>query len=67
MFSLTKAGIIELMDEAWKEIGAGNVESRERGGKVAYTVRFRKQVGYLGGKEGQDQGLPEAQGGAAGH
>lgn len=59
VFSLPKAGIIGLMDEAWAEIKAGNAESRERGGRVAYTVRFRRQVGYLGGKEGRTRGYPK--------
>jgi len=58
VFSLPKAGVIELMDEAWKEVGAGNADSRERGGRVAYTVRFRKKVGFLGGRVGRTRGYP---------
>jgi hypothetical protein len=59
VFSLPGAGVIDLMDEAWKKVKAGAVESRERGGKVAYTIRFDRQVGYLGGKEGRTRGYPK--------
>ncbi|MBN1498339.1 MAG: hypothetical protein JXA07_16320 [Spirochaetes bacterium] len=58
VFSLAKAGVIELMDEAWKEVVAGNADSRERAGRVAYTVRFRKKVGFLGGRVGRTRGYP---------
>jgi hypothetical protein len=59
VFSLTKAGVIELMDEAWRLVNSGKAEARERGGKVAYTVRFGKAVGYLGGREGRSRGYPK--------
>lgn len=59
VFSLSKAGVIELMDEAWGLIKSGKAGARERGGKVAYTVRFGKAVGYCGGREGRSRGYPK--------
>jgi len=59
VFSETKAGVIVLMDEAWKKIRAGAVPGKERGGKIAFTVRMGRPVGYLGGRKGRELGHPK--------
>lgn len=59
VFSLAKAGVIELLDEAWVKIRSGRVTGKERGGKVAYTVRMDRPVGYLGGREGRERNHPK--------
>ncbi|HNW26874.1 MAG TPA: hypothetical protein PKN50_00235 [Spirochaetota bacterium] len=59
VFSVTKAEVIGLMDEAWKKIRSGAVAGNERGGKIAYTVRMGRPVGYLGGRKGRERGNPK--------
>ena len=59
VFSLAKTGVIELLDEAWIKIKSGRVTGKERGGKIAYTVRMDRPVGYLGGREGRERGHPK--------
>jgi hypothetical protein len=59
VFALTKAGIIKLMDETWMKIRQGTVSGNERGGKIAYTVRLGRPVGYLGGRKGRERGHPK--------
>ncbi|HPL15182.1 MAG TPA: hypothetical protein PL180_00700 [Spirochaetota bacterium] len=59
VFSVTKAGVIDLMDEAWKKIKAGAVPEKERGGKIAYTVGMGRPIGYLGGRKGRERGNPK--------
>ncbi|MBP7735060.1 MAG: hypothetical protein KA369_03730 [Spirochaetes bacterium] len=58
VFSLTKAGIIELLDEAWNRIRAGGITSKEGGAKAAYTVKMGRSIGYLGGRMGRERGNP---------
>jgi len=59
VFSLTKAGIVELLDEAWRKIRAGGIAGKERGGTVAYTVKMGRVIGFLGGRMGRERGHPK--------
>jgi hypothetical protein len=55
VFSISKAEIIELLDETWKNT-AGSQNSR--GGKTAFTYDTGREIGYLGGREGSKNKHP---------
>ena len=59
VFTISKEKIIELMDEMWQKIQAGELHGKERGGRVAYTYHAKRELGYLGGKEGRQKGHPK--------
>ena len=59
VFSVSRAEVINLMDQTWLAVKSGRLRGKARGGNVAYTYRLRKEVGYLGGQEGARKGHPK--------
>lgn len=58
VFTGNAAAVIELMDEAWKRVQSGSIRGAERAGKTAYTVDMKRDVGYMGGRDGAARGKP---------
>ncbi len=56
VFSVSKAQVIELMDEAWAKIKSGSLKAEERGGRSAYVYRAGRDIGYAGGRDGAQRG-----------
>ncbi len=59
VFTLSKEKIMELLDETWQKIRSGELRGQERGGRVAYTYKTGKEIGYLGGRQGKERGHPK--------
>jgi hypothetical protein len=59
VFSISKAEIIELLDETWNKTAGNSSKGPERGGKTVFTYDTGRDVGYLGGKEGLNKKHPK--------
>lgn len=59
VFSISKAEIIELLDETWSSTGGSSQKGPERGVKTVFTYDTGRDVGYLGGREGLKKKYPK--------
>ena len=59
VFSLTKAEIIDLLDETWSQTAGNPKRGPERGGKTVFTYDTGRDIGYLGGREGLNKKYPK--------
>jgi hypothetical protein len=59
VFSISKAEIIELLDETWSKTAGDLKNGPERGGKTVFTYDTGRDIGYLGGREGMNKNHPK--------
>ena len=59
VFSISKAEIIELLDETWRQTAGNQKKASERGGKTVFEYDTGREVGYLGGREGLNKKHPK--------
>ena len=57
-----RKNVLALIDEAYLKALAGgrNVNKKNEGSRVVYTVDMGRPVGYVGGHVGNQQGKPQA-------